>query len=363
MGRCQNCGDSSPKISNFLSLCKVCLEKTPPQVFQKIHARTRGKYGLPPTVPKSEEGIRCGQCVNNCQIGTGERGYCGLVTNIGGKLERYKEQGFLDFYFDPLPTNCVADWVCPGGSGAGFPKYAYKDGPEYGYKNLAVFFRHCSFNCLFCQNWHFKEPTSHFYSVERLLGVIDETTSCICYFGGDPTPNILYSLNLSERILTKVKRIFRICWETNGSASRGYIKRMMELSLISGGNLKIDLKAFSRKVSFALCGVENKNTISNIEFCASFFSQREVPPPLVVSTLLVPGYIDEKELREMARFLSGIGKKIPWTLLVFAPHFYLSDLPITPRVFVEGALEIAKEYGMERVRIGNFHLLTPSDKL
>jgi len=33
-------------------------------------------------------------------------------------------QGNLRWYFDPLPTNCVADWVCPGGTGAGCPKWA-----------------------------------------------------------------------------------------------------------------------------------------------------------------------------------------------------------------------------------------------
>ncbi|BAW31922.1 MAG TPA: hypothetical protein PLO64_00585 [Methanothermobacter sp.] len=61
------------------------------------------------------------------------------------------------FYFDPLPTNCVANWVCPRGTGAGYPKYAYSTRPEYGYKNLATFLGACSFDCLFCQNSSYKE--------------------------------------------------------------------------------------------------------------------------------------------------------------------------------------------------------------
>jgi len=68
-------------------------------------------------------------------------------------------EGKLLWYHDPLPTNCVGDWVCAGGTGAGYPEYAYSSGPECGYKNLAVFFNACSFNCLYCQNWHFRKET------------------------------------------------------------------------------------------------------------------------------------------------------------------------------------------------------------
>ncbi|MEO0116676.1 MAG: radical SAM protein [candidate division WOR-3 bacterium] len=355
--RCQICNKDSEEISKYLPFCFDCLKREFPKVKEKIsqiHVATRREFNLPEEIPK--EGIRCGQCGNNCSPGRGERGYCGLIKNEGGKII-FPDFGLLDFYLDPLPTNCVADWVCPGGTGVGFPKYAYRNGPEYGYKNLAVFFRHCTFNCLFCQNWHFRKPTSHFYQIEDILSVLNDNISCICYFGGDPTPNIKFALKLSEKILSSVNRIFRICWETNGSANRDYIKRMMELSLISGGILKIDLKAFSREISFALCGVSNENTIKNIEYCAQFFNKREIPPPLVVSTLLVPGYIGEDEIGLMAKFLAGINKKIPWALLGFSPQFYLSDLPPTSRRQAERALAIAKEFGLENVRLGNIHLL------
>ena len=51
------------------------------------------------------------------------------------------QDGNLSWYHDPLPTNCVADWVCPAGSEAGFPAFSYTPGPEYGYNNLAVFYQ------------------------------------------------------------------------------------------------------------------------------------------------------------------------------------------------------------------------------
>jgi len=50
----------------------------------------------------------------------------------------------------------VADWVCAGGTGAGYPQFAHRAGPEYGHKNLAVFYQACSFDCLFCHNWQYR---------------------------------------------------------------------------------------------------------------------------------------------------------------------------------------------------------------
>jgi pyruvate formate lyase activating enzyme len=110
---------------------------------------------------------------------------CGLRKNEGGRLIGVSAiEGKFSWYHDPLPTNCVADWVCPGGTGAGYPRYAHAPGPECGYKNLAVFFSACNFNCLYCQNWHFKTETfrPRKESVASLVSSVDERTSCICYF-------------------------------------------------------------------------------------------------------------------------------------------------------------------------------------
>jgi pyruvate formate lyase activating enzyme len=74
--------------------------------------------------------------VNECSIPEGETGYCGVRTNRGDRITGViAEEGKLSWYHDPLPTNCVGDWVCPGGIGAGYPTYAYRNGPETGYKN------------------------------------------------------------------------------------------------------------------------------------------------------------------------------------------------------------------------------------
>ncbi|GAG69008.1 unnamed protein product, partial [marine sediment metagenome] len=62
-----------------------------------------------------------------CKIPKGEKGYCGLRKNVDDKIiGPTKNLASLSFYHDNLPTNCVANWVCPGGTGTGFPKHISK---------------------------------------------------------------------------------------------------------------------------------------------------------------------------------------------------------------------------------------------
>jgi pyruvate formate lyase activating enzyme len=269
-------------------------------------------------------------------------------------------EGKLSWYHDPLPTNCVADWVCPGGTGAGYPEYACSAVAEYGHKNLAVFFHACSVDCLFCQNWQFRKETllDRTTNVSELVDAVDDKTSCICYFGGDPTPQLPFALKASRLARGENKdRILRICFETNGSMHPRLLCEMMELALESGGCVKFDLKVWDENLHIALTGVTNRRTLENFRRAGEMGSRRLVPPALIASTLLVPGYVDEREIRNIARFIASVNPHIPYSLLAFYPHFFMSDLPRTPRKLAERCISIAREQGLQNVRVGNFHLL------
>jgi pyruvate formate lyase activating enzyme len=54
------------------------------------------------------------------------------------------DRGILRWYYDPLPTNCVAEWVCA-------------ERNTHDFSNLAVFYGACSLNCLSFQNWTYRE--------------------------------------------------------------------------------------------------------------------------------------------------------------------------------------------------------------
>lgn len=361
---CKLCGKSNYLISEHLKICLSCIRKNfykSMDLIQEAHKTCRISYGLPPIPPKTEKGVQCTICANECKIPTGEYGYCGLRKNELGRLITPKHnEGKLSWYLDPLPTNCVADWVCPAGTGAGYPDFSYKEGPEYGYYNLAVFFQACSFNCLYCQNWHFKEQTfkSKTRNIEDLLSSLSPMVSCICYFGGDPSVQILFALNASRKALkNKKSRILRICWETNGSVNKAYLEKMIELSLISGGCIKFDLKAWNENVNIALTGVSNKRTFENFEIVSKYITKRPKPPLLIASTLLVPGYIDEEEVRKIANFIISLNPEIPYRLLAFYPQFYMKDLPVTSKELALRCYDVAKQSGLKNVSLGNIHLL------
>lgn len=364
MARCGVCGVDSIYVSGEMGVCLPCIRERPGEALPlaiDAHRRSRAAFGLPEEPPKDPGGLPCNVCVNECRIPEGGTGYCGLRKNVGGKITGVSpSEGKLSWYHDPLPTNCVGDWVCPGGTGAGYPRYAYCEGPEYGYTNLAVFFHACSFNCLFCQNWHFKEESMKPQTtpVESLVGDVDAKTACICYFGGDPTPQMPFSLRASGLALEKAEgRILRVCWETNGSMHHGLLDRALGLAMKSGGSIKFDLKAWDENLHIALTGATNKRTLENFKRAAGRFGERPVPPPVIANSLLVPGYIDAVEIGNIARFIASINPDIPYSLLAFYPHFYMSDMPLTSRKLAEECRKTAINAGLKRVRIGNVHLL------
>jgi pyruvate formate lyase activating enzyme len=171
-----------------------------------------------------------------------------------------------------------------------------------------------------------------------------------------------HAVRTSEIALEKAKtdgRIIRICWETNGYMKPQLLERAVELSLESGGNIKFDLKCWDDNLAKAICGVSNKPSLENFKIVGDkFYRRRPGLPVLTASTLLVPGYVDVDEVRNLSSYVSRIDVSIPYTLLAFAPMCEMRDLPTTRKEHAYECLEAAKEEGLQNVRIGNLQLLS-----
>ena len=236
--RCLECGRESPLIAEILGVCADCIRNHSARVrprLEEAHRNAREEFGLPPSVPRVEGGAACAVCANACRIPEGGLGYCGLRTNRGGRPVHLvdAERGSLTWYYDPLPTNCVAAWIC-----------GEKDARRG--KNLAVFYHGCAFDCLFCQNWHYREEVARlggekegevltregFTSPAELAKRIDEETRCICFFGGDPTVQMPHALATARLALAEKK--VRICWETSGGMHPRFLPALAETALSSG---------------------------------------------------------------------------------------------------------------------------------
>jgi pyruvate formate lyase activating enzyme len=168
-----------------------------------------------------------------------------------------------------------------------------------------------------------------------------------------------FSLKASKQARQKAKdRILRICWETNGYTSPDRLDQMMEIALDSGGCVKFDLKAWDPVLHRVLTGVSNQPTLENFTRAAAKIAQRPVPPLLVASTLLVPGYIDTVEIAAIAGFIAGLDRDIAYNLLAFHPQFCMSDMPVTSKALAMECFQAARDAGLNNVRLGNMHLLS-----
>ncbi|MEM3488356.1 MAG: radical SAM protein [Nitrososphaerota archaeon] len=365
---CKICG-TSKIVSRSIGICIDCFRKNKGENILRealeTHKKYRKIYGLVPEPPKSHSGIRCTLCSNSCSIGEGEVGYCGLRRNINGRLvsKTDNETAILHYYLDAHVTNCCASWFCPAGTGKWYPNYSCKNGPEYGYYNLAIFFYGCNFDCLFCQNYNHKElKNAETVKASELVNLTlnNSLITCWCFFGGSPEPQLPFAMNSARKIrqAKRPDRILRICFEWNGCGNPHLAMRAAELAYQSGGNIKFDLKCWDEELSIALSGVSNKEAFRNFEAIARRFPiEKDHPPTICATTLLVPGYVDAIEVGAIADFIASIDPEIPYSLLVFHPDFVMYDLPVTPIKQVQECLKTVKNK-LKNVWIGNIHLLS-----
>jgi len=184
--------------------------------------------------------------------------------------------------------------------------------------------------------------------------------TCWCFCGGSPEPQLPFAINSARKILQAKRpdRILRICFEWNGCGNPHLAMRAAELAYQSGGNIKFDLKCWDEELSIALSGVSNKEAFRNFEAIARRFPiEKDHPPTICATTLLVPGYVDAIEVGAIADFIASIDPEIPYSLLVFNPDFVMYDLPVTPIKQVQECLKTVKNK-LKNVWIGNIHLLS-----
>lgn len=344
MGRCEFCSKESVYISSFLGSCRECIlkEQEALRKILRLHKVSRSAFNLKDEPPREKGGVLCKLCAHSCRFNAENYGFC--MMRKGKDTGKPELDGKLSFYYDPLPTNCVADFICRDYIGKGY--------------NLAIFFHSCSFNCLYCQNWHWKTLTlrEERVKIENVLDTLKEYTKCICFFGGDPGTQGEFALNLAEEAL-KIKKDLRICWETNGFLRKDTLKKFFEMTLKTGGILKIDLKAYEEKINIALTGFSNKIVLQNIKFLSENIKNFKNYKPFMVSTLLVPGYVEAEEVSKISNFLSNLNPEIPFSILCFYPHHLMKDLPLLKREEVQKCVEEIKKAGLKNFNIGNRHLI------
>jgi pyruvate formate lyase activating enzyme len=170
---------------------------------------------------------------------------------------------------------------------------------------------------------------------------LEHKVQSIAYTYTEPTIFFEYAMDTAK--LAKqhgLKNVF----VTNGYQTAAAIEQMS--GLIDAAN--IDLKAFTDDYYRRVCGASLQPVLDSIQ------NMYNKGIWIELTTLVVPGENDSKEeLQQIAEFIAGIDKNIPWHISRFFPQYKMSQIEMTPLATMEMAYELGKDAGLNYVYLGN----------
>ncbi len=255
--------------------------------------------------------VRCFACGHRCVIPEGRHGICLVRFNAGGTLQ--VPHGYVgSLQLDPVEKKPFF--------------HAYPGSLAMSFGMLG-----CDYHCGYCQNWY----TSQALRDPKATARPTELT---------PVKFVKLAEEEGARIVKEAKQVGLITsYVSNGNGTPEvleYIKPWVDL-------YKVDLKGFDDKHYRELGGVLSVvlDTIGRLHQMGFW---------LEIVTLIVPGFNDsETELREIAKFLAGISKDIPWHVTAFHKDYRMKDHDNTAVRQLIRAYEIGKEEGLNFVYPGN----------
>jgi len=275
--------------------------------------------------------VRCNLCNHRCKIRDGKRGICGVRENREGKLTSLVYGKVIAEHIDPIEKKPLFHFL-PGS------------------KAFSIGTVGCNFHCKFCQNFDISQyPHSHKGGIvgrdrtpsEIVAAAKAAGCETIAYTYTEPT--IFYEFALDTSVLAReagIKNVF----VSNGYMSPEAARHIAPY--LDAAN--IDIKAFTTDFYKKLCGGQLEPVLETIRLLKALGVWVET------TTLIIPGLNDgDDELRDIARFVKGVGAEIPWHVTQFYPTYELLDKPRTPVSTLRRARDIGKEEGLYYVYEGN----------
>jgi pyruvate formate lyase activating enzyme len=273
--------------------------------------------------------IQCRLCAHYCRIKPGAFGICGQRKNTDGRLFTFAYGEAAAANIDPVEKKPLYHFL---------PKTMTFSIAAYG----------CNFKCMFCQNWQISQQTARYPKAPASLAPYEivkaaKESACasISYTYTEPTVFFEYSYETAK--LAKQEGLYNI-YVTNGYMSKEALDTISPY--LDAAN--IDLKSFNENFYRNLCGASLKPVLDTIE------RMKAKGIWIEITTLLIPGKNDSyDELRDMASFLAGIDKNMPWHISRFHPDYKMLDDVITPVEIMEEARLIGAGQGLKNIYLGN----------
>ncbi len=273
-----------------------------------------------------ENKVQCLLCPHFCLIKNNQVGKCNIRKNNEGILYSLSYNHPLAINLDNIEKK---------------PLYHFLPGT----KTFSIGMAGCNLKCLNCQNWELSQrgydnlQTKETTSSEILIQALHSKCPSISYTYSEPLISYEYVLDITK--LSKKKGLKNIL-VSNGFINPEPLKNIIKY--IDAAN--IDLKSFKDETYKTLCGAKLSPILDTIRYLY------ENKVHVEITTLLIPNINDsEKELEEIAKFISNISKDIPWHISAYYPSYKL-DEPPTPLKLLKQAEKTGKKY-LNYVYLGN----------
>lgn len=275
------------------------------------------------------ETVQCVLCPRQCVMAPGERGYCEVRENQGGRLMTLTWGNPCSLAVDPVEKK---------------PFFHLLPGT----RSFSLATAGCNFDCKFCQNWEISQvrpEESHNYEmppeavVEAALRY-DCATIASTYV--EPVIFLEYMLDIGKA--ARERGVLKVM-HSNGYVNAEPLERLLEHLDAAC----VDLKGFNEDY------YRDMTEGSLAPVLATLKRIRASGRHLELVTLLIPGRNDDPaEITAMSRWIiDELGPDTPLHLTRFTPRYKLKSLPPTPISTLERAWEAARKAGLNFVYIGN----------
>ena len=274
--------------------------------------------------------IECELCPRHCQLAAGQRGFCFVRQNVGGRMVLTTYGRSSGFCVDPIEKKPLFHFY-PGSGVLSFGTAG------------------CNLGCRFCQNWEISRA--------RAMDLLQDEASpesvveAACRLGcrsvaftyNDPVVFAEYAMDVADAChAAGVAAVAVTAGYMNAEPRRDFYRHMDAAN--------VDLKGFTEGFYHRQCCGELAPVLDTL-----IYLRQETSVWLEVTTLLIPGENDsEEELgAEADWFAANLGPDVPWHFTAFHPDYKMVDKPCTPPTTLVVARAIARARGLRYVYTGN----------
>jgi len=277
--------------------------------------------------------LLCTLCPRYCTIGEGQKGFCYIRQNSGGRLYSTGYGRPSGFALDPIEKKPLNHFL-PGSNVLSFGTAG------------------CNLGCKFCQNWTLSKASdtlrfSRYYSPEQVVNLaIDNDAPSIAYTYNDPTIFGEYVIDISQIARDRgIKNVMVTAGYINETARKDVYK------YIDAAN--VDLKSFSEAFYHKLTFSHLQNVLETL-----LWIKHETNIWLEITTLLIPGENDSaREIDDLTQWIfSKLGPDVPLHFTAFHPDFKMRNKSSTPQSTMLNAYSIGKSNGLNYIYLGNCFL-------